>query len=364
MNDKHVLQMDTRNDTNELTGQGTMLSESPTTEASPGKSVRHHPADSRSKRLGVGAIRYSGLFGIALLVAVFAITLPGVFLSEVTLRTIISNQAITGILALGALIPLAANLIDLSFGAVAGLALVITIWFSYNTDLSIFLIVLIALAASTVCGLVSGMLVAYVKLDSFIVTLGMSSLVLGLSALITGGDTLYGTFDPDFVNIGQGSMGPIPYLTIILVLLALAVWVWLEHTPAGRYTQAVGSNPVAAKLAGISLERTQILTLVTSSLIAGFAGVLLAAQVGNGSTAIGPGYLLPVIAALFLGATQVRERPNVIGTVIAIFLLGTGIKGLQLAGASTWATDTFNGSVLLIAVAAAAIRRRQAAVGG
>ena len=75
------------------------------------------------------------------------------------------------------------------------------------------------------------------------------------------------------------------------------------------------------------------------------------------------GYLLPVIAALFLGATQVRERPNVGGTLIAIFLLGTGIKGLQLAGAATWVTDVFNGAVLILAITAASIRRRHAAVG-
>lgn len=330
----------------------------------PAPQSRTRDSTRAGRPLWVGAIRYSGIFGIALLVLVYSFTLPGVFLSEVTLRTIISNQAITGILALGALIPLAANLIDLSFGAVAGLALVITIWCSYSTEIPSGGIALIAIAAAMSCGLMSGVLVAYVQLDSFIVTLGMSSLVLGLSALITGGDTLYGTFDQGFVSLGQGALGPIPYLTMILIVLAVCVWIWLEHTPAGRYTQAVGSNPTAAKLAGISLQRTQLLTLLVSSLIAGLAGVLLAAQVGNGSTAIGPGYLLPVIAALFLGATQVRERANVIGTLIAVFLLGTGIKGLQLAGASAWATDTFNGGVLLLAVAAAAIRRRQAAVGG
>lgn len=316
----------------------------------------------RRQQRWVGAVRYSGLFGIALLIVIYGLTLHGVFLSQITLRTIISNQATTGILAIGALIPLTANLIDLSFGSVAGLALVMTVWFSYSTSVPLILVIVFALAASAACGLVSGLLVAYLQLDSFIVTLGMSTLVLGLSTLITGGNTLYGTFDQQFVNLGQGSFGAIPYLTFILLVLALVVWVWLEHTPAGRYTQAVGSNPIAAKLAGISLRKTQILTLLMSSLIAGFAGVLMAAQVGNGSTDVGPGYLLPVVAALFLGATQVRERPNVVGTIIAVFLLGTGIKGLQLAGASNWATNTFNGGVLLLAVAAAAIRRRQAAV--
>jgi ribose transport system permease protein len=315
------------------------------------------------KRIWVETVRYSGLLGIAAIVVGFTLYLPNLFFTQITLRTIISNVAITGFLALAALIPLAAGLIDLSFAAVAGLSLVVAVWMSINTGLSIWLIVLIAVLCAAGCGLVSGMLVAFVKLDSFIVTLGISSLVLGLSELITGTNTLYGRFSNGFVNLGEGTMGPIPYLTLALAALAIFVWIWLEHTTAGRYTLAVGSNPIAARLAGISVARTHLATLFACSVLAGVAGVLLAAQVGNGSTTTGPGYLLPAIAALFLGATQVRERPNVAGTLIAIFLLGTGIKGLQLAGAAAWVTDVFNGVVLILAITAAAIRSRHAAVG-
>lgn len=315
------------------------------------------------KQLGITAIRYSGLLGIAVLVVVFTLWLPGLFFSDVTLRTIISNQAITGFLALGALIPLAAGLIDLQFAAAAGLSLVITVELSTVEGMSIWTVALIAILCAAAAGLVSGMLVAFVKLDSLIVTLGMSSVLLGLATLITDSRTVYGAFGEGFKELGQGTLGPIPNLSLVLVALAVMVWIWLEHTPAGRYTLAVGSNPVAARLAGLSVARTHLLSLLASSVVAGVGGVLLAAQVGNGSTTTGPGYLLPAIAALFLGATQVRERPNVVGTMIAIFLLGTGIKGLQLAGAANWVTPVFNGGVLILAVAAAAIRSRKAAVG-
>lgn len=316
-----------------------------------------------ARHLGSTSIRYSGVVGIAALVVIYTLWLPGIFFTQITLRTIIANQAIVGILALAALIPLVAGLIDLSFGSVAGLALVLTVYLSIHTGLPIGFIAVIAVAAGMVCGLIAGLLVAMVRLDSFIVTLGTSSIALGVSEFITGGNTLYGVFGQGFVNLGQGTIGPVPYLTGVLVLLAVLVWIWHEHTPAGRYTMAVGSNPIAARLAGISVARTQIMTLTASGIVAGLAGVLLAAQVGNGSTTTGPGYLLPVIAGLFLGATQVRDRPNVLGTLIAIFLLGTGIKGLQLGGAQNWATDAFNGVVLLIAVSAAALRSRKAAVG-
>lgn len=321
------------------------------------------PGPRALKHVWIESVRYSGLLGIGLLVLGFSLYLPNLFFTEVTFRSIIGNQAITGFLALGALIPLAAGLIDLSFGSVAGLSLVITVKLSMHGHLSIWLIAVIAISSALACGLVSGVLVAMFKLDSLIVTLGMSSVALGIAELLTNNYTLYGNFGKSFVKLGQGNIGPIPYLALVLIALALVVWVWLEHTPSGRFTLAVGSNPIAARLAGVSVALTHLATLATASLIAGVGGVLLAAQVGNGSTTTGPGYLLPSIAALFLGATQVRERANVLGTIIAIFVLGTGIKGLQLAGAATWVTDVFNGGVLILAITAAQIRRRHAVVG-
>lgn len=315
------------------------------------------------REIWIGSIRYSGVIGTLLLVLGFSLYLPNVFFTEVTLRTILSNQAITGFLALAAIIPLAAGLFDLSFAAVAGLSLVVTVKLSIETDLSVGVISLIAVACAIACGTVAGSLIALLELDAFIVTLGMSSLVLGLTELLTGGETLYGQFSPSFRDLGQGDLGPVPYLVLALALLAVVVWVWLEHTPAGRYTLAVGSNSVAARLAGRSVRRTYLLTMMASSCVAGIAGVLLAAQAGVAATTTGPGFLLPALAALLLGATQVRERANVMGTLIAVILLGTGIKGLQLAGADTWVTEVFNGAVLILAVAAASVRVRQAAAG-
>jgi ribose transport system permease protein len=319
-------------------------------------------ARSSRKLLGTTAIRYSGAVGIAALVVLFTLYLPNLFFTEVTLRSIVANVAITGILALAAVVPLAAGVFDLQFAAVAGLSLVITVELS-TRDMSLWTVSLIAILCAGACGLVGGALVAFLQLDSLIVTLGSSSVILGLAMLITDGTTLFGEFPQGFKELGQGTRGPIPNLAFVLVALALVVWIWLEHTPAGRYTLAVGSNPIAARLAGLSVARTHLMVMLVSSLIAGMGGVLLAAQVGNGSTATGPGYLLPALAAVFLGATQVRERPNVVGTMIAIFLLGTGIKGLQLSGAATWVTPVFNGGVLILAVAAAALRSRRAAVG-
>lgn len=356
MSDHRATQAPPRTDLAAAEPKGTVTAE-------PGGPGRSAPSERPRRPLWVWAIRYSGLLGIALLSLIFSISLPDLFPTETTVRTVVANQAITGILALGVMLPLIAGMIDLSFGAIAGLSLVLTVWMSIHTDLPVSIIAVVAIATAALCGMISGLLVAFVRLESFIVTLGMSSLVLGLTEMLTDGTTLFGEFDPGFVDLGQGGWGPIPYLTAVLIGLSAITWIWLEHTPSGRYTLAVGSNPEASRLAGIRVERTQFVMLTLSAAVAGVAGVLLAAQVGNGSTTVGPGYLLPVIAVLFLGATQVKDRPNVVGAIIALFLLGIGIKGLQLAGADIWTTNVFNGGVLLFAITVAAVRSRQSAAG-
>lgn len=305
--------------------------------------------------------RYSGLYGLAAAVLYFSLSLPGLFFTGTTLRTELSSVAITGILAIGVLIPTVTGMFDLSFASVAGLSMVLTVWLSAHTTIPEIVLAIAAIGASLVVGAFNGLLVAYLRLDSFVVTLATSSVLLGLAELITNSSQLYGVFTEDFTTLGRGSVGPLPYLFLILIALAVLAWLWLERSPAGRYSLAVGSNPVASRLAGIDVQRTQFAALVTCSLVAGLAGVLLAAQVGIASTITGPGYLLPTIAAVFLGATQVKGRVNVAGTLVALLLIGTGIKGLELSGAEPWVTEFFNGAVLLVAITAGTWRTRRSA---
>jgi ribose transport system permease protein len=125
----------------------------------------------------------------------------------------------------------------------------------------------------------------------------------------------------------------------------------MEYTPVGRYLFAVGGNPQAARLAGLRVSRITFYSLVASGTISGFAGVLLLAQLRVASYDAGPPYLLPAFSAAFLGATQIKAgRVNVLGTLIAVYLLATGVNGLQLAGAPVYINTLFGGAALLVAV--------------
>jgi ribose transport system permease protein len=167
---------------------------------------------------------------------------------------------------------------------------------------------------------------------------------------ISGQNTLVG-LPQSFQNISDQTLGGVALPVYYLLALALAVWYVLEHTPWGRYLYATGGNPEAARLAGVPAARLVWISLLMAAIFAGFAGVLESAQLGAGSPTVGESYLLPAFSGVFLGATQIRRGHfNVWGTILAVYVLAMGVKGLQLAGAPVWLPDMFNGLALIIAV--------------
>jgi ribose transport system permease protein len=220
---------------------------------------------------------------------------------------------------------------------------------------------LLAVLVATAIGAVNGFVVVQLKVNSFIATLGMSSLLLALTYWITDGVQIVSGFADWFLDLGTLQIIGIPLPFYAMVVLAIVVYIVIEYLPIGRYLYASGGNPVAARLAGVRVDRIVFGSLVVSSLVAGLAGVVLAARLGTASPDIGPSYLLPAFSAVFLGSTQIKPgRVNVVGTLIAIYLLATGVKGLQLAGAPVYVDDLFNGAALIIAVALAARSARKA----
>jgi ribose transport system permease protein len=334
----------------------------PVVDAELGTSEHPHAAEQEKprRRFSLGMDRFSGLYVWAALIIIFGIWVPDTFLRVNTLTIILGDQAITAMLALGIIIPLAAGVFDLSFAGVCGVAVAVTAWAQvegWNPAAAALLAVLVA----TAIGAVNGFVVVKLKVNSFIATLGMSSLLLALTYWITDGVQIVSGFADWFLDLGTLQIIGIPLPFYAMVVLAIVVYIVIEYLPIGRYLYASGGNPVAARLAGVRVDRIVFGSLVVSSLIAGLAGVVLAARLGTASPDIGPSYLLPAFSAVFLGSTQIKPgRVNVVGTLIAIYLLATGVKGLQLAGAPVYVDDLFNGAALIIAVALAARSARKA----
>jgi ribose transport system permease protein len=326
-----------------------------TTEPDVEREAGSHAAPSRRKLASVlGLDRFSGLYVWAALILIFSLWVPSLFDTATNVRIIAGSQAITAIVAMGLIVPVACGAFDLSIAGTLGVSTCVVIWFQANHH-GWVLGVIVALLVGLAVGAVNSLIVVRLHVDSFIGTLGMSSILLAGTEWITGGSQIANGVSPTFTKIGQTQLFGLPLPVFYMIALAIVLWWLLEYTPAGRYLYGIGGNPQAARLAGIRTGRITTSAFLLSGLVAAFAGVILASQLGSASPDVGGPYLLPAFSAVFLGATQVFPgRVNVPGTLIAIFLLATGVKGLQLAGAPSYINDLFNGAALIIAVALAA----------
>ena len=334
-----------------------MKTETPKTDSSatPASSLKSS-SGAVATPLGVTLGRYSAIILFAGFTILFGILRPETFLSSTTWRLTISEGVVTAIVALAFLVPLVAGVYDLSVGATMGTALVLMNWFGINhPDIPLWQVAIGVLVFCALIGFCSAVVIVKFRVESLIATLGVSQVLLAFQLFMSDNRQLTGAFDAKWLDLGNGQVFGIPVVALYLVVLSVAIWFVLEHTPVGRRLFAVGGNPEAARLAGLNVERLTYGSLMTSAVIGGFAGIVFSAKVGTYTSTAGPGLLFPALAAVFFGASQFARRPNVWGTLIAYFALAFGVKGLQLTfGPGTfWIQPLFQGAALLIAVALA-----------
>jgi len=295
--------------------------------------------------------RFGGIWVLVIITVLFSALIPHTFLTVLTLQTTLSDGAVTAIMALGVMFPLLTGIFDISIAWVAGFAMVLSSYLNLRFGLGAIPICVVTLVASGLFGALSAIFVTKLKVNSIVTTLGVGTVALGLTEMITQGNSISPNFSNTFFDFGQGVFLHIPLPFIYALVLAVAMYYVLEYTALGRQLRAIGGNPTAARLAGVQVLKLQAGVLIFSAVLSGFAGLVLATEIGTATESTAPAFLLPAAAAVFLGATQIKIGPNPWGTIVAILLLGIGIKGLQLMGASTWVGDFFNGVVLLVAVA-------------
>lgn len=301
--------------------------------------------------------RISGIYLLILLIVFFSLATDTFFASS-TFRTIASEQAITAMVAIGLTVALAAGVFDLSIAGAMGLANIIVAKLMAENGLDPTLAILLTVLLMSLLGLVNGLLVTKVRIDPFIATLGTNSILVALIFVVSNNQNVLG-IPASFQAIAGNQILGLSLPVFYVISLALIVWYVLAWTPIGRRLYATGGGRDVARLAGVRTDLYIICAFICSSVVASLAGVLVVSTIGTGSTQVGPSYLLPAFAAGFLGATQFRPgRFNVWGTVLAVLVLATGVKGLVLMGADTWVPDLFNGVALIAAVGLSGIQRR------
>jgi ribose transport system permease protein len=320
------------------------------------------PARGRGVLSGLGVDRFSGLYLMVAMIVVYSILQPDTFFTVNNFRIILSSQAITGILTMGLMISLICGIFDLSVAANMSFSILFVGWLQSAHGINWVLAVVLTVLAGALIGVINAVVVTKMHVDAVIGTLGVSSVLAAATYWLTNGQSVTTGIDERFTDLGNAKWLTIPAPAYMFAVVAVLLWYLLNHTPTGRYLYAVGSNVTAARLAGLQVLRLQWLGLIVSAVLASFAGVVFTAQLGTSSFDAGAPYLLPAFSAAFLGATQIRPgRFNVVGTVISIYLLAVGIKGLELMyPGRPWLNDLFEGLVLIIAVglAARSARRR------
>jgi len=301
----------------------------------------------------------SAIYIFIVLFVVFTVWIPEKFLQVGVWRSLLDAEALTGIAAIAALIPLVAGSLNLAVGAQVGFSAILAAWLLGVAELPIAVELPTVLLAGALIGLVTGLIITKLRVEPIIATLGMSSILLAGMAWVSNSQQILG-LDPAYREIATSRFLGITVPVWVLLAVAIVTWYVLERTPVGRRMYAVGFAPDAAHLAGIGVDRLRIGSLVAGGALAALAGALLTSRLNAGDPTVGPSFLLPALTAVFLGATQFRAgRFNVLGTIVALYVLAVGIKGLQLAGLPRWVNDLFYGLSLILAVALSQWEKRE-----
>lgn len=312
----------------------------------------------RISRINFGIERFSGLYIWAAFIIVFGALNPNLFLTSKTLHSIAAEQAIVAMLGLAILIPLACGCFDLSIGANINLSAVLVSLLQVSWGLNMWVSIAIALLVGLLIGFINGLIVVVFQVSSFIGTLGVATILVAVQTIVTHNLEPSPVINAAWSNLTQHKLLGFQMVFWYLLILAIVLWWVLEHMPLGRYIYAVGGNPEAARLSGIRTGRYTWISMIMCGGIASLAGVLYASAVGPSLT-FGNSMLLPAFAAAFLGITQIKPgRFNVWGTVIAVYVLATGVRGIQYITSVQWLNDMFNGLALILAVAFAGWRQR------
>ncbi|WP_434288959.1 ABC transporter permease [Celeribacter sp. SCSIO 80788] len=331
------------------------------------KNTETLPSQALKKPTGQGIkwtefIERAGLILLLLLVVVvFSGLRPNTFATYANFRSIATVQPVMAVTAIALIVPLIGGRFDVSVGATLGLSAIATASAMSHFDLPLVVSIVIGIGAGALIGAINGTIVAYLGVNSIIGTLGIATILGGIVTGYTNGIPISSGLSPVLTNISIQSVFGIPVLFILMAIIATAAWFLLTQTPYGRNLAAVGSNADSARLAGIRTKRVVMQSFVIAGSLAGVAGVLQIGAQGNaGPQLVGITFILPALAAAFLGATTWEPgKFTVQGTLIGIFFLGTTISGLSLVGIQPWITDVFNGGAVVLAIALSAQLRRR-----
>lgn len=309
--------------------------------------------------------RFAPLIFLIFLVVLFGILQPR-FLMPLNLWNVMRQVSITGLIAIGMTFVILTAGIDLSVGSLLAFAGLVCAdifkggtFFTQLTGInvsflegSVIAAAGIAMLIGIIAGFIQGIAITRLAVPPFVVTLGGLSAWRGAALYFSNGGPISG-FDQNFNYWGQGKVfGTVPVPVIIFLGFALLAFIILRYTKYGRHVYAVGSNPEAARLAGLNVNLIVLSVYMIVGFFAGLGGFVLAARLNSAEAVAGVTYELTVIAAVVIGGTSLfGGEGGVLGTVIGAVLVGVLTNGLVLMNVSSYIQQIIIGVIIVLAVA-------------
>lgn len=324
--------------------------------AAPAVTARKRPFGGRQL-----APRFAILVVWAAMIAVYWGTEPVLFPHTGTFQTIFGSQQPLVFMTMALMCTIVVGeFVDLSVPAVFGFGATVLPVLVVNHGWSVWPAAILAVAGCVVVGVVNGFLVVKVGVNTIVVTLGMSTLLEGISLWISDLNTISG-MPSGFQKIALFKVGGLPVSFYYGIVLVLGFAYLLAFTPLGRHMRFVGASREVSRLSGVPVDRIRLGSFVFAGLLSGVGAVIAVAAIGGYNATTSDTYLLPVFAAVFL-STAIFEpgRFNPLGTLVGIYFLETGILGLQLLGLQSWVSQVFYGGILVIAVTISTVLHHRA----
>lgn len=294
------------------------------------------------------ASKYGILIVLIVLIIFFSIASPA-FLTSDNLFNILRQVAIVGIVAVGMTMVLLTGGIDLSVGAIIGVAGVMAAQLMLSGVHPVWAS-LITLAACALLGAINGFFINTVKIPALITTLGTMTAIRGVAYLLTGGLPVFG-FSSSFKMMGQGYLWIIPIPVLIMIAVFIVGYIFLNKTVYGRYIYGVGGNEEASRLSGVSVQKVKALVYTACGFLSGLAGLVLLSRVNSGQPKAGTSYEMDIITAVVLGGVSIFGGEGKINfVIIGVLIMGVLSNGMILLNINEYVQWVVKGLVLLFAV--------------
>lgn len=322
--------------------------------------------NTRGKKWIDFAMKWGTVIAVFVLFAIFSVTMPDTFFKMKNMVTVFRNISITAIIATGLTFALTVGGFDMSVGSAATAAdaviMSLFVWYGLSSGISVVLTLIVVMAV----GAVNSLLIVKFKIPDSLATLSAMFIFEGVAMTYSGGGSISermtkmdGTITTGLMPEPFKLLGATPWIIIIMVIVVAFAHFFLNYTKYGRYMYAVGGNKEAAALAGIPVGRYRTLAYVLSSFFAGLGGIILCSRVGSFQINAGAAYLMPAIAASYIGLSVGGDgKASAVGTFIGAVLIGLLENGLVMMSVPYYSLNIVKGIVLALALASTFIRAK------